>query len=171
MGHLKLPYRMVYPISSFLRVRVLNYAVLVRQDIIPGYTSHIHFRYAVIIHLAKSGIVQQLVYKDININSWLPGCGNKYHYLHQRRSSCNHRRWLACLSFSLCTSLQKKKHIDSFLWKLQDGSEMTQWAIRQNLGVFRTKMCIYEGFLFYFWAALATQSSLVRLWSADNVAV
>ena len=40
----------------------MNYAVLVRQDIIPGYTSRIHFRYAVIIHLDKSGIMQQLVY-------------------------------------------------------------------------------------------------------------
>ena len=147
----------------------MNYAVLVRQDTILVYTSRIHFWYALIIHLAKSGIVQQLVYMDINSNSWLTGCSNKYHYLRQRRSWCYHRRPLVslfvCFSVYIITEKTKQKHIDSFWWRLQDASEMTQWAIRQNLGVFRTTI------LSYFWAALATQSSLVRLWSADNFAV
>ena len=59
----------------------MDYAAIVRQDIIPDYTLRTHFRCAVIIHLVKTGIVQQLIYNDTNSNNWLLGCVSKYYYL------------------------------------------------------------------------------------------
>ena len=85
-------------INLYLGKSSIDYVVIVRQNIISDYTWRIHVRYAVIIHLAKSGIVQQLVYKYININSWLPGCVCKYYYLHQRPPLCNDWRCFVCLS-------------------------------------------------------------------------
>ena len=44
--------------------------------------------------LSKSGIMQQLVHKDINSTILYAECLSKYNYLCQRRRLCNHRTLL-----------------------------------------------------------------------------